>query len=204
MIMLNRLCRGLVPVACLMALICGCEQQQHGPDNPFIGNMDDYSYSGQRSPNHVTSRMSANGKQVSIVDFEGRFVWADYAAPWCGPCAPQAKAIKRLENAYGDKVVFLTIMTSESPEYEDIPTVQTARAWAQRFGLNPDRVVFATNLWAWTIPTHILYSPEGQTLYRSTGYLAADEIKSILTRYAQDWEIWSKIGQKASWMRFNE
>ena len=31
--------------------------------------------------------------------FKGRFVWADYAAPWCDPCRNQAGIIKNLESA---------------------------------------------------------------------------------------------------------
>ena len=62
-----------------------------------------------------------------------------------------------------------------------------------------ERVVAATNLWSWTFPTHILYSPEGQTLYRSTGYLSADQIND-LSRYMQDWDEWSRNGRR-QWMK---
>jgi thiol-disulfide isomerase/thioredoxin len=195
--------RAHISAACIIAailVITGCGGDR-SPDNPYIGNMDDRSYSGQITPDQVMYRLSASGKKVSVAEFKGRFVWADYAGPWCQPCVTQAQALKSLEGAFGDRVVFFTVMTSSSAEYEDIPTQQTAGAWAQRFGLNPDRVVVATNLWAWTVPTHILYSPEGHTLYRSTGYLPADEIQRLLNRYIIDWEKWSRAGEKAEWMR---
>jgi thiol-disulfide isomerase/thioredoxin len=182
----------------LVAAGCGGDK---APDNPYIGNMDDFSYSGQVTPDGVTYRVSASAKQVSVAQFDGRFVWTDYAAPWCQPCVTQAQAIKSLERTLGDRVVFLTVITSASEKYEDVPDQQTARAWAQRFGLDPDRVVAATNLWAWKIPTHILYSPKGQTLYRSTGYLPAEEIQGLLNRYIIDWEKWDRTGEKADWMR---
>src|SRR5213592_4972457 len=124
--------------------------------------MNDRSYAGQVSPSGVTRRVNAGGNMVAIEEFRGHFVWADYAAPWCQPCIPQAQAIKQVETSLGERVVFLTVMTSASEEYASIPDRQTAKAWANRFGLNPERVVAATNLWAWTIPTHILFSPEGQ------------------------------------------
>lgn len=183
-------------------LICGCGEER--PDNPYIGNMSDFSYGGQRKSEGVIHRVNANGEMVSVVEFEGSFLWADYAAPWCKPCVAQAQVIKRLENAFGDEVVFLTVMTSTSPEFQSIPTQETARAWSQRFGLNPHRVLAATNLWGMVIPTHILYSPEGQTLYRITGYMPADQIKSILSRYMKDWKNWSENAVIADWMRFRE
>ena len=183
-------------------LICGCGEQR--PRSPYLGNMNNYSYGGQRTAEKIVYRVNALGEMVSVVEFEGSFVWADYAATWCKPCAAQAQVISRLENAFGDEVVFLTVMTSASPEFESIPTQETARAWSQRFGLNPNRVVAATNQWAKYIPTHILFSPEGQTLYRITGYIPTDQIKSILSRYMKDWKNWSENAVIADWMRFGE
>lgn len=197
--------RGSGPAVALVVILgvilgAGCGGDST-PENPYVGNMDDYSYSDQVKPAGNLYRVSASGKQVSIGQFKGRFVWADYAAPWCRPCVTQAKAIKSLEKSLGDRVVFFTVITSASEEYEDVPDQQTAMAWAQRFGFDPDRVVAATNLWAWTIPTHILYSPKGQTLYRATGYIPAEEIQGLLSRYIIDWEKWDRTGEKADWMR---
>jgi len=109
-----------------LLLICGCGEER--PRNPYIGNMSDFSYGGQRTAEKVLYRVNANGEMVSVVEFEGIFIWADYAAPWCKPCVAQAQVIKRMENAFGDKVVFLTIMTSTSPEFQSVPTQETARA----------------------------------------------------------------------------
>ena len=185
-----------------LSLICGCGEER--PRNPYIGNMSDFSYGGQRTAEKVLYRVNANGEMVSVVEFEGSFIWADYAAPWCKPCVAQAQVIKRMENAFGDKVVFLTIMTSTSPEFQSVPTQETARAWSQRFGLNPHRVLAATNRWGMVIPTHILYSPEGQTLYRSTGYIPGDQIRTTLSKYMKDWKNWSENAVIADWMRFSE
>ena len=173
------------------------------PDDPYTGKMNDYTYGGQIEPGQVTSRINAAGRRVSVDQFKGRFVWADYAAPWCGPCAPQAQAIKALESRHDKQVVFLTVMTSKAVGYGNVPDQQTARAWSQRFGLDPQRVVAADNLWGMTIPTHILYSPSGQTLYRSTGYLPAQQITEILNHYREDWERWDRNGEMADWMRFD-
>ena len=198
-----RFCRACCQIALVaLILICGCGEQR--PRSPYLGNMSDFSYAGQRTAEKIVYRVNALGEMVSVVEFEGSFVWADYAAPWCKPCAAQAQVIRRLENAFGDEVVFLTVMTSASPEFESIPTQETARAWSQRFGLNPNRVVAATNQWAKYIPTHILFSPEGQTLYRITGYIPTDQIKSILSRYMKDWKNWSENAVIADWMRFGE
>jgi hypothetical protein len=51
-----------------------------------------------------------------------------------------------------------------------------------------------------TIPTHILYSPTGQTLYRAKGFLSKQQLQEIMAAYILDWENWSENGTEAEWM----
>ena len=182
-----------------LCLVLGCGKSRTH-DNPYVGNMDDYSYSGQWSDDGCVYRVNGHGEEVCVAEFEGQFVWADYAAPWCRPCVAQARIIKALETEYGDEVVFLTVITSANNEFKSIPTQETASSWARRFKLNPAKVVAATDRWGMTIPTHILYSPTGQTLYRSKGYLSKEQLQEIMAGYIQDWENWSENGTEADWM----
>jgi thiol-disulfide isomerase/thioredoxin len=189
----------LAPGIIGICLVLGCGKSRTN-DNPYVGNMDDYTYSGQRSDDGCVYRVNGHGEEVCVAEFEGQFVWADYAAPWCPPCVAQAKIIKALETEFADEVVFLTIITSAKNEFQSIPTQETANAWARRFGLDPDKVVAATDRWGMTIPTHILYSPTGQTLYRTIGYYSKEQLQKIMADYIQDWENWSENGTEAEWM----
>lgn len=184
-----------IAVAALF-FFCAC-----GPDDPYVGHMDDTSYAGQVTPAKTIGRVNAKGQIISIDQFRGRFVWAEYSAPWCSPCIPQARAIRQLDQRYRDKVIFLTVITSASTNYGDVPTQETARAWAAKTRLNPDRVVAATNLYGRKIPSHILYSPEGHALFRHEGLLSAAYIRKILERRMAEWYEWSRNGVTADWMR---
>src|SRR5438552_15910714 len=95
---------------CLLILGARCVGKKQ-LDDLYVGNMNDSSYAGQVAPGGVTRRVNADGNMVAIEEFKGHFVWADYAAPWCQPCIPQAQAIKEVERSSGDRVVFLTVMT---------------------------------------------------------------------------------------------
>ncbi len=191
----------LNPIAVLvLTFLAGCGQEK--PADPFVGDMTKFSWGGQVTPERVKARMNANGREVVVSEYAGRFVWADYAAPWCAPCIDQASAITQIEGELKDQVVFLTVVTSEQGGYGHEPTGLTARNWANRTGLEAERVVAAAGLTGWTIPTHILYSPEGQSLYRSSGYLSGDQIKTILFSRMSDYKNWTENGVKASWMRF--
>ncbi len=180
-------------------IVVGCTNDSK-KKNPYVGDMYDTSYAGQVTPSGTKYRINAAGEEIAIDRNAGKFIWTDFAAPWCPPCTPQAQVIKRLENVYPDTVVFMTVMTSKSAKYRDIPDQQTARAWASRFGLNPENVVSATDLWGRVVPTHFLYSPEGHTLYEYKGGMSEAQIREVLARYIPEWQAWDRVGTRAEWM----
>ncbi len=187
-----KLCLVLV----LVAIASGCGGGTRTPGEERVGDLSDHSYFKARGK----ARISASGEQVRLEQFEGRFVWAEYSAPWCAPCRQQAAAIRDVETSSADDVVFLTIMTSEMGGYGHPATRTTAQNWASQHNLDPRRVV-AADLTAITIPRHILYSPQGQMLYITTGFMSAAEIREVIEERAADWNAWSQSGQLASWMR---
>ncbi len=188
----------IIALGCCLVQGCVKSASNH---NPYVGNMNDFSYSGQLTDDNCVYRMNALGEEVCVAEFQERFVWADYSAIWCAPCASQAKVIKALEDEAGYQAVFLTVITSASAESQSMPTQQTARRWARRFRLYPARVVVATDKWGMTVPTHILFSPTGQTLYRAQGFHSKKQIREILESYMRDWKNWSDTGTIADWMR---
>jgi thiol-disulfide isomerase/thioredoxin len=162
----------------------------------IVGNMNDTSYSSGRTQE---PRPNADGKPVSMTDFEGRFVWSEYAATWCPACAAQTPVTREVEKDLGDDVVFLTVMTGRSNAYNDHATVETAKQWTRRFRLDPDRVL-AAELWYKTVPEHRFYSPRGHTLFVHVGFLAAEQIREVIAYYRTGYEEWERTGKKAKWM----
>jgi thiol-disulfide isomerase/thioredoxin len=164
----------------------------------IVGNMNDISYSSGRTQE---PRLNALEKPVSMTDFEGKFVWSEYAATWCPVCAQQTPETKRVEAELGDEIVFLTVMTGKSNAYNDHATAATAKDWARRFELDPGRVV-AAELWFKTVPEHRFYSPEGHTLFVHVGYLSAEQIRDVIAYYKTGWERWAETGERAKWMAY--
>ncbi len=190
------------------ALLAGCDEPtvMDGPVErswgrmkgleKIVGNMEDRSWSTGRTQ---APRPSASGRKVHLTDFEGKFVWAEYAATWCPACRTQTPETRQVERELGDEIIFLTVMTAKSQDYNDHATEATARSWADQFGLDPERVV-AAELWAKMIPEHRLYSPEGHTLFVHVGSLSADQIKAVIAHYRTGWQAWKKSGKPADWM----
>lgn len=164
----------------------------------IVGNMNDTSYSSGRTQE---PRHNALGEPVSTTDFEGSFVWSEYAATWCKVCTRQTSETQRVEQEMEGRVVFLTVMTGKSNAYNDHATVATAKEWAGRYRLDPERVL-AAELWFKTVPEHRFYSPEGHTLFVHVGYLSADQIRKVIAYYRTGWEHWAETGERAEWMMY--
>ena len=189
----------------LLLIVSGCGDQgpvkrswgeMKGLDR-IVGNMNDDSYSSGRTQE---PRLNALGRPVSMTDFEGRFVWSEYAATWCAVCAKQTPETKKVEAEYGE-IDFLTVMTGKSNAYNDHATVETAKQWAGRFHRDSERVI-AAELWYKTVPEHRFYSPQGHTLFVHVGYLSAEQIREVIDYYRTGWEHWAETGEKAKWMSF--
>ena len=69
----------------------------------IVGNMNDDSYSTGRTQE---PRVNALGDFVHMTDFEGEFVWSEYAATWCKACKQQTRETKHSEAELGDEIVF--------------------------------------------------------------------------------------------------
>ena len=173
--------RRSIPVIALvfgLLLLAGCGQGQKRGDR-YLGNLADTSYANRRAKTYP----SATGDDLYFADFAGRFVWVDFAAPWCPPCAPQAQVIKQLEHNMPG-VVFVTLMTSDQ-EPMSPATSATARSWASRFGL--ERANVAACAETRVIPSHMLFSPKGQLLYWKEGGHTLDMIQSVLAAEVPKW-----------------
>ena len=129
------------------------------------------------------SYIDVNGNVVSLDEFQGSYVWVDYAAEWCSYCKPQTQTIKALDRKMADRILFLTVVTGTQKVMEP-PTADTARQWADQFNLDPERVLakFSTD----TLPYHLLYSPSGKVLFQGSGLYNEKKIINIINKHLQD------------------
>ena len=63
---------------------------------------------GDQSP--TFKYLDINGKEVSLSDLKGKYVYIDVWATWCGPCQYELPHLKELEKKmHGKKIVFVSI-----------------------------------------------------------------------------------------------
>ena len=63
---------------------------------------------GDQSPEF--KYLDINGKEVSLSDLKGKYVYIDTWATWCGPCTHEIPFLKELEKKmHGKNIVFVSI-----------------------------------------------------------------------------------------------
>ena len=143
-----------------------------------------YTRAARRTVATYTPPLRVNGRTAG----RRRFVWVDYSAPWCGPCVRQAPIIRKLEKTLGDEVTFLTVIVSDQAPTKP-STRMTARVWAEQHNLDPNHVIAGREGLRF-IPTHIVFSPLGQTLEFKSGMLSDAQIRETFMRVKSKYNGW--------------
>ncbi|OHX66376.1 TlpA family protein disulfide reductase [Flammeovirga pacifica] len=70
---------------------------------------------GDKDKLYVFENLS--GKKVDLKDFEGKLVYIDVWASWCGPCLREIPSLKEIEEEYKDKdIVFVSVSVDQSKD----------------------------------------------------------------------------------------
>jgi peroxiredoxin len=112
--------------------------------------------------------MNIDGQDVSLSDYQGRFVLLNFWATWCPPCVKEMPALSELHSELNDQHGGLEVVGIH---------VGPALATVNQF-LNDRPVTFDVlidsdmSLASWDVaglPTTFLISPTGQIIYKAVG-----------------------------------
>ena len=60
-----------------------------------------------------------NGKNVSLEDLKGKYVYIDVWATWCGPCKREIPYLKEMDDEYKDKNIAFVSLSIDKMEHKD-------------------------------------------------------------------------------------
>lgn len=63
--------------------------------------------------------LDVRGKETSLSDFKGKYVYLNFWATWCVPCLQEMRVMESLHQKYGDKVVFLSVSIDKNQAMMD-------------------------------------------------------------------------------------
>lgn len=71
---------------------------------------------GKPAPNFIYK--DVNGKEVSLKDLKGKYVYIDIWATWCGPCKAEIPALNKIEEEFeGKNIHFVSISVDKLANY---------------------------------------------------------------------------------------
>ncbi len=111
--------------------------------------------------------MSAHGSDISLSDYEGKFVLLNFWATWCPPCIKEMPALNDLHNKLKGRSGFEVVGVHVGPALATVK--QFLKDKPVDFDIVIDKNMSLSSWQVAGLPTTFLISPSGKLIYRATG-----------------------------------
>jgi len=122
---------------------------------------------GEKAPDFTLKTLSGDS-EVKLSDLQGKVVYIDFWASWCGPCRRSFPEVKKLQEAYADQgMEVLAISLDKSPS----PAIRFMAQQDTGFlGLFDEGSSTALTYGVKSIPTTIILGPDGKVAFSMVGF----------------------------------
>jgi len=131
-----------------------------------------------------------NGETTSLKDLEGKYVYIDVWATWCGPCIAEIPALKKLEKEYHDKNISFVSISIDDAKRHGGSAEKAHESWKKMVGEEELGGVqlFAPDGWEtdfikaykiYGIPRFILVDPEGKIVSASAPRPSSEQLLTL-------------------------
>ena len=119
--------------------------------------------------------VDVNGKEYTLADFRGKYVYIDVWATWCGPCRQEIPYLKKLDEDYKDaQIVFLSLsVDQDKAKWEKMVKEQSMSGVQLHIGQNSS---FQQAYKIEGIPHFILLDREGKIIDKKMTRPSMDEV----------------------------
>ena len=119
--------------------------------------------------------VDVNGKEYTLADFRGKYVYIDVWATWCGPCRQEIPYLKKLDEDYKDaQIVFLSLsVDQDKAKWEEMVKEQSMSGVQLHIGQNSS---FQQAYKIEGIPHFILLDREGRIIDKKMSRPSMDEV----------------------------
>jgi len=128
---------------------------------------------GDRTPTWNLQDLS--GQQHTLADYSGKTVVLYFWATWCAPCKVMSSRMQNIHETYSDRnVVVLSIHYNNEGDPE-----RYMKRNDYAFTVLDNGLTVANRMGVSKIPTVFIINPDGQVVYRQTGFAAGDKQRMI-------------------------
>ncbi|EDM38631.1 thioredoxin family protein [Pedobacter sp. BAL39] len=115
---------------------------------------------GKTAPDFVL--LDADGKEVRLSDYRGKYVLLDFWASWCPPCRAEHPLLKKINQQLGDKMVFLGLsMDASSSAWKQAVAVD-GLTWQQVNDPRSTNGSVADSYGVKSLPFNCIVDPQGK------------------------------------------
>ena len=139
-----------------------------------------YTQTGQPMPSFAFTTL--DGVQSKIEDLKGKVVLINFWATWCPPCRVEMPRLEReVWRKYKTSPDFRMVAIAREQNADEIMPFRKERGFTFPMASDPDRSVFRL-FGNGGIPRSYVVGRDGQILFQSVGYTAAefDKMKKII------------------------
>ncbi len=145
----------------------------------YKAKFDKWDLSRPGKPSPEISAVDIDGKQWTLADFRGKYIYIDIWATWCAPCRREMPYLKALEEKFKDaQIVFLGLSTdSDKSKWEAM--VKEGQLTGVQLYLGPQSA-FQKAYQIDGIPRFILLDKEGNIINNNMSRPSQDETAAAL------------------------
>lgn len=138
------------------------------------------SCSPQKEKNGITlSKIkleTLEGKTIDLSAYEGKTIFLNFWATWCGPCLQEMPSIEKTMNELNDPGIIFLFASEE--EVDRIKNFKETR----KFNFEYVRVLNTMELNILALPTTFIFNPNGDLIFNELGYRdwSTDQNKKLI------------------------
>ena len=172
-------------------ILAGCSSVTNTTNFSSESSSDSSSSTVSQSSALDFTVKDADGNDVNLADYQGKKVYINFWATWCGPCIREIPELEEVYQEYKDKddFVFLSITSPNDAKFANSNPADESQAvilsTAEELGISYP-VLFDTKDQAATkfalsaVPTHIFINSDGTLKQTFAGQIQKDYLIQLL------------------------
>jgi len=133
---------------------------------------------GQPAPEFTV--MDIEGKEHSLSDYHGKYVFIDFWATWCGPCIRQVPFLEEIYHDYRDKnIAIMSISVDKNKEDWEKYVSEKAHEWFSFHDGTNMNDLYMVNF----IPTFVFIGPDGNIVNARAPYPQDEKLRELFDKY---------------------